>query len=61
MGKGVFRAYFGPIHKAFGALDTQGQEALHAALRELLGHWSRAHGSGLCIPSEYLEVVVTKE
>jgi ubiquinone/menaquinone biosynthesis C-methylase UbiE len=56
----VFRAFFGPIHKAFAALDAAGQQAFHAALRELLDRWNRGNGSGLCIPSEYLEVVVTK-
>ncbi len=56
----VFRTFYGPTHKAFGALDEAGQQALHAALVELLGRWSRGNGSGLCIPGEYLEVVVTK-
>ena len=56
----VFRSFFGPIHKAFGALDEAGQQAFHAALLGFLGRWSRGNGDGLCIPSEYLEVVVTK-
>ena len=56
----VFRTFYGPTHKAFGALDAAGQQALHAALVELLGRSSRGGGSGLCVPSEYLEVVVTR-
>jgi ubiquinone/menaquinone biosynthesis C-methylase UbiE len=56
----VFRTYYGPTHKAFGALDEPGRQALHAALLEFLGRWNRAEGPGLCIPGEYLEVVVTK-
>jgi ubiquinone/menaquinone biosynthesis C-methylase UbiE len=56
----VFRTFYGPTHKAFGALDEAGQQALHAALLAFLGRWSRGNGAGLCIPSEYLEVVVTK-
>ena len=55
-----FRTYYGPTHKAFAALDEAGQQALHAALLEFLGRSSRGAGAGLCIPSEYLEVVVTK-
>ena len=56
----VFRTYYGPTHKSFGALDATGQQGLHAALLELLGRWNRGNASGLCIPSDYLEVVVTK-
>jgi ubiquinone/menaquinone biosynthesis C-methylase UbiE len=60
----VFRAWFGPIHKAFAALDEEGQKAFHAALRALLERHSRTNGNGsgggLCVPAEYLEVVVTK-
>jgi ubiquinone/menaquinone biosynthesis C-methylase UbiE len=56
----VFRTFYGPTHKAFGALDVAGQQALHAALLEVLGRWSRGNGAALCIPGEYLEVVVTR-
>ena len=56
----VFRTFYGPTHKAFGALDPAGQQALHAALVDFLGRSSRGDGAGLCIPSEYLEVVVTR-
>jgi ubiquinone/menaquinone biosynthesis C-methylase UbiE len=56
----VFRAYYGPTHKAFAALDEAGRQALHAALLEFLGRWTRCEGEALCIPSDYLEVVVTR-
>jgi ubiquinone/menaquinone biosynthesis C-methylase UbiE len=56
----VFRTFYGPTHKAFGALDERGQEALHSALIEFLGRWNRGNGSGLSIAADYLEVVVTK-
>jgi SAM-dependent methyltransferase len=56
----VFRAFYGPTHKAFAALDEGGQQALHAALLEFLGRWNRTNGAGLLIPGDYLEVVVTK-
>jgi hypothetical protein len=56
----VFRTYFGPMRKAFEALDAAGQQSLHEALVELLGRSSRGNGGALCIPSDYLEVVVTK-
>ncbi|MCM2254083.1 MAG: class I SAM-dependent methyltransferase [Vicinamibacteria bacterium] len=56
----VFRTYYGPTHKAFAALDEQGQLALHAALLAFLARWDRGNGRALCIPGDYLEVVVTK-
>ena len=55
----VFRTYYGPVHKAFAALDAAGQAAFEAALRSLLERHNRA-AAALVIPGEYLEVVVTK-
>jgi ubiquinone/menaquinone biosynthesis C-methylase UbiE len=56
----VFRAYYGPTHKAFAALDEAGQKALERALLVFLRLGDRGHGRGLVIPAEYLEAVVTK-
>jgi ubiquinone/menaquinone biosynthesis C-methylase UbiE len=56
----VFRTYYGPTHKAFAALDEKGQQALHADLVRFIESWDRSTGAGLVIPSEYLEVVLTK-
>ena len=56
----VFRAFYGPTHRAFAALDEAGQQAFQEALLGFLHRWSRGNGSGLCIPGDYLEVVVTK-
>jgi ubiquinone/menaquinone biosynthesis C-methylase UbiE len=51
----VFRTFYGPTHKAFGALDAAGQQALHAALLGFLGRWGRGNVAALCIPGDYLE------
>jgi hypothetical protein len=56
----VFRAFYGPVHKAFAALDARGQAALEADLIGLLRHSDEGGGSGLVVPGEYLEVVVRK-
>jgi ubiquinone/menaquinone biosynthesis C-methylase UbiE len=56
----VFRAYYGPVHRAFSGLDEAGRGALEAALTELLIDQNRCGGDALVIPSEYLEVVVRK-
>lgn len=42
------------------ALDGDGQEALHAALIDLLRAHNQGRGDALVIPGESLEVVVTK-
>jgi ubiquinone/menaquinone biosynthesis C-methylase UbiE len=54
-----FRSYYGPTHKAFAALDEQGQQALHAALLELLARHDRGQGA-LVVPADYLEVVIRR-
>ena len=56
----VFRTYYGPVHKAFAALDADGQSALEADLLALLRRANKAGASGLVIPAEYLETVITK-
>jgi SAM-dependent methyltransferase len=55
----TFGTYYGPIVKAFAALDAADQSALHAALVELLARHNRAGDAALVVPAEYLEVVVT--
>jgi SAM-dependent methyltransferase len=54
----VFRTFYGPMHKAFGALDTAQQEALAADLIALAERFNRATDGTLVAPSEYIEVVI---
>ncbi|HEY8612892.1 MAG TPA: class I SAM-dependent methyltransferase [Roseomonas sp.] len=56
----VFRTWYGPVHRAFAALDPAGQAALEGDIRELLGRLDHGGGNGLVVPSEYLEAVVTR-
>jgi SAM-dependent methyltransferase len=55
-----FRTYYGPMNRSFAALDGAGQNALHKALTALAGQWNRSVRGGLVLPSEYLEVVITR-
>jgi ubiquinone/menaquinone biosynthesis C-methylase UbiE len=55
----VFRTWYGPVHKAFGALGDKAP-ALTRDLTELLDANNRGGRSTLLVPSEYLEVVVTR-
>ena len=56
----ISRSYFGPTNRAFAVLDTANQTMLEADLMELLGRMNRGGMDALIVPSEYLEVVVTK-
>jgi ubiquinone/menaquinone biosynthesis C-methylase UbiE len=56
----VFRDFYGPAHRAFAVLSAPGQKALEADLLALLGRLNTAGASSLVVPSEYLEVVVTR-
>ncbi|MEX5748431.1 class I SAM-dependent methyltransferase [Massilia sp. X63] len=56
----VFRDYYGPVHKAFAALDPGGRQALEQDLTELLERWNVAGDNSLVVPAEYLEALVIK-
>ena len=56
----VFRTYYGPVHKAFAALDANGQKAFEADLIKLLREADRGGAAGLVVSSEYLETVITR-
>jgi ubiquinone/menaquinone biosynthesis C-methylase UbiE len=56
----VFRTWYGPLHKAFGALDAEKQNALAEDIEELMARHNRAKDGTLVLPSEYLEVVAVR-
>ncbi|QUS38536.1 class I SAM-dependent methyltransferase [Tardiphaga alba] len=56
----IFKAYYGPTHKAFAALDTEKQAALEADLIDVLERMNRGGAGTLIVPSEYLEVVIVR-
>jgi ubiquinone/menaquinone biosynthesis C-methylase UbiE len=57
----VFRAYYGPIHRAFEALDAERRAAFTWDLLDLLERNNRAGDGTLVLPSDYLEVVIDKQ
>ena len=57
----VFRGYYGPVLKAFAAIDPKAREALETDLYALLDEFNVAKDGTLVVPSAYLEVVITKE
>jgi len=56
----VFKTFYGPMLKAFAALDANAQAALTRDLLALAGEFNRAGGDTMAVRSEYLEVVITK-
>ena len=56
----VFKNYYGPLLKAFEALEPPKQAALHADVLDLIARFNRSGDDTMVVPSEYLEVVITK-
>jgi SAM-dependent methyltransferase len=57
----VFKTYYGPVLKAFAALEPAKQEDLHNDLHALIVRMNRSGDGTMVVPSEYLEVVITKQ
>ncbi len=56
----AFRTWYGPVHKAFAALPPDKAAALEHDLAVLLDGLNRAGPHSLVVPSEYLEIVITR-
>jgi hypothetical protein len=56
----VFRTWYGPVHKAFAALPADSGLALERDLTELMNRLNRGGANALVVPSEYLEIVITR-
>ena len=56
----MFKTYYGPVLKAFAALEPVKQEELHNDLNALIVRMNKSGDSTMVVPSEYLEVVITK-
>ena len=56
----IFRTYYGPMLKAFSALETSQQDDLESDLHDLIGRMNRADDETMIVPSEYLEIVIMK-
>ena len=56
----VFRTFYGPVLKAFAALDTTSQQNLRNDLHALIVRMNKSGDTTMVVPSEYLEVVITR-
>jgi ubiquinone/menaquinone biosynthesis C-methylase UbiE len=56
----VFRAWYGPVHKAFAALPADQAAVLAQEMTALLDGMNQAGPDSLVLPSAYLEIVITR-
>lgn len=56
----VFKTYYGPLLKTFAALGPEAQLALRHDVITLLQKFNRAEDGTVVVPSEYLEIVITR-
>ncbi|WP_201860237.1 class I SAM-dependent methyltransferase [Microvirga soli] len=56
----VFKTFYGPVLKTFAALQPEAQEALRKDLLWLITEFNRSGDETMVVPSEYLEVVITR-
>ena len=56
----IFKSYYGPVLKTFVALDPAAQAALDRDLFALVDQFNRSADASMVVPSEYLEIVITR-
>ena len=56
----VFKTFYGPVLKAFAALDATSQQDLHNDLYALIVRMNKSGDTTMVVPSEYLEVVIIR-
>ena len=56
----IFKTYYGPMLKAFAALDEARQGGLRNDLLDLIATMNRAEDGTMVVPGEYLEIVIAK-
>ena len=56
----MFKTFYGPMLKAFAALDTTAEDALCRDLLGLVRDFNHSGDDTMAVPSEYLEVIISK-
>jgi hypothetical protein len=56
----VFKTFYGPVLKAFAALEPAKQDELRDDLSALIARLNRSGDRTMIVPAEHLEVVMTK-
>ena len=56
----IFKGCYGPVLKAFAALEPAAQAELRCDLLALIRQFNRAEDGTMVVPGEYLEIVITR-
>jgi ubiquinone/menaquinone biosynthesis C-methylase UbiE len=56
----VFKSFYGPVLKAFAALDMATQASLQRDLLMLVERFNRSGDRFMVVPGDYLEIVITR-
>jgi SAM-dependent methyltransferase len=57
----TFRTFYGPLLKAYASLQPAAQADLTRDLEALIARFDRSSDGSMVVPSEYLEIVVTRQ
>lgn len=57
----IFKSYYGPMLKAFATVEPAAQTALTSDIMAQISRFNRSGDAGMVVPSEYLEIVVTRQ
>lgn len=57
----IFKTYYGPVLKAFAGLQPSAQAALTNDIIALIDRFNRSGDASMVVPSEYLEIVITRQ
>ena len=56
----IFSTYYGPMVKAFEALDEAARATLRNEIERLIGQLNRATDGTMVVASDYLEIVISR-
>jgi ubiquinone/menaquinone biosynthesis C-methylase UbiE len=56
----TFKSYYGPLLKAFDALDPKAQSALARDITDLIAQFNSTEDGSMVAPGEYLEVLIRR-
>ena len=57
----IFKTYYGPVLKAFASLQPSAQAELTGDIIALIDRFNRSGDGSMVVPSEYLEIVITRK
>ena len=57
----IFKTYYGPVLKTFASLQPSAQAELTSDIIALIDRFNRSGDGSMVVPSEYLEIVITRK